>query len=95
VSPRSSQLAIPGLRQTSISMQQDERASLDEIERRIGRKNGLRIDLCYVEKGEELISDLYRLANTEGYSLIRPQRQPTTTSRGCTQQCHFQHLETI
>jgi hypothetical protein len=76
-------------------MQQDERACSDEIERRIGKKNWLQTDAGFVQKEEELILDLYRLANTEGDSLIRPERQPTTSSRGCAQQCHFQHLETI
>ncbi len=62
----------------------DMRASLDEIKMGTHRKNIIGIDAGFVEKEEELILDLYRLATTEGYSRIRPQRQPTTSSRGCT-----------
>ena len=76
-------------------MLHDVRASLDEIKMGTSRKNGIGIDAGSVEKVEGLILDLCRLATTEGYSRIRPQRQPTTSSRGCTQQCHFQLMETI
>jgi hypothetical protein len=65
------------------------------LEMGTGRKNGIQIDAGSVGKAEELILVLYRLATTEGYSRIRSQRQPTTSSRGCTQQCHFQLMETI